>query len=88
MKFCPLGLDVFEKVPGKVPGGGGEQIHAQACRLDCMSVFCFNKLKRERAYLAATMGVPVEAFLRMRQGRIPRARADRREPGRPAIYIE
>jgi YgiT-type zinc finger domain-containing protein len=30
-------------IAGKTPGRRGDQIHAQACRLDCMSVFTLAK---------------------------------------------
>ena len=42
------------------PGCGGDQIYAQDCRLDCLSVFCFNMLTHERADQTAAMGMPVE----------------------------
>ena len=34
---------------GKAPGGGGDQIYAQACRLDCMSGFCINRSSTRRS---------------------------------------
>jgi leucyl-tRNA synthetase len=49
---------------------------------------CFSKLTRERAYLAATMYVPVEVFSADEAGEDPKGKSRQAEPGRPAIYIE
>jgi leucyl-tRNA synthetase len=48
----------------------------------------FETLVREKAYLAAAMGVPVEVFSADEAGEDPKGKSRQAEPGRPAIYIE
>jgi leucyl-tRNA synthetase len=48
----------------------------------------FETLTRERSYLAAAMGVPVEVFSADEAGEDPKGKSRQAEPGRPAIYIE
>ena len=48
----------------------------------------FETLTREKAYLAAAMGVPVEVFSADEAGEDPKGKSRQAEPGRPAIYIE
>jgi leucyl-tRNA synthetase len=45
-------------------------------------------LTREKAYLAAAMGVPVEIRSADEAGEDPKGKSKQAEPGRPAIYIE
>ena len=48
----------------------------------------FETLSREKAYLAAAMGVPVEICSADEAGEDPKGKSRQAEPGRPAIYIE
>jgi leucyl-tRNA synthetase len=48
----------------------------------------FETLTREKAYLAAAMGVPVEVYSADEAGEDPKGKSRQAEPGRPAIYIE
>jgi leucyl-tRNA synthetase len=48
----------------------------------------FETLSREKAYLAAAMGVPVEIRSADEAGEDPKGKSRQAEPGRPAIYIE
>ncbi|MDD2836997.1 MAG: class I tRNA ligase family protein, partial [Methanothrix sp.] len=48
----------------------------------------FETLSREKAYLAAAMGVPVEIRSADEAGEDPKGKSKQAEPGRPAIYIE
>jgi leucyl-tRNA synthetase len=48
----------------------------------------FETLVREKGYLAAAMGVPVEVFSADEAGEDPKGKSRQAEPGRPAIYIE
>jgi leucyl-tRNA synthetase len=45
-------------------------------------------LTREKAYLAAAMGVPMEVRSTDDAGEDPKGKSKQAEPGRPAIYIE
>jgi leucyl-tRNA synthetase len=48
----------------------------------------FETLSREKAYLAAALGVPVEVRSAEAAGEDPKGKSRQAEPGRPAIYIE
>jgi leucyl-tRNA synthetase len=48
----------------------------------------YETLFREKEYLAASMGVPVEVFSAEEPGADPKGKSRQAEPGRPAIYIE
>ena len=48
----------------------------------------FETLTREKAYLQAALGVPVEVFSADEAGEDPKGKSRQAEPGRPAIYIE
>ena len=45
-------------------------------------------MTREKAYLQAALGVPVEVFSADEAGEDPKGKSRQAEPGRPAIYIE
>ena len=48
----------------------------------------YETLTREKEYLAAALGVPVEIFSAEEPGADPKGKSRQAEPGRPAIYIE
>jgi leucyl-tRNA synthetase len=48
----------------------------------------FETLTREKAYLQAALGVPVEVYSADEAGEDPKGKSRQAEPGRPAIYIE
>jgi leucyl-tRNA synthetase len=48
----------------------------------------FQTLSREKAYLQAALGVPVEVYSADKPGADPKGKSKQAEPGRPAIYIE
>jgi leucyl-tRNA synthetase len=48
----------------------------------------FETLSREKAYLAAALGVPVEVRSADEAGKDPKGKSKQAEPGRSAIYIE
>jgi leucyl-tRNA synthetase len=48
----------------------------------------YETLSREKEYLAASMGVPVEVFSAEEAGADPKGKSRQAEPGRPAIWIE
>jgi leucyl-tRNA synthetase len=48
----------------------------------------FETLSREKEYLAAALGVPVEIYSADEAGEDPKGKSKQAEPGRPAIYIE
>jgi hypothetical protein len=48
----------------------------------------FETLSREKGYLVAALGVPMEIFSASEAGEDPKGKSKQAEPGRPAIYIE
>jgi leucyl-tRNA synthetase len=61
---------------------------AHSLNAEALSLDEFETLSRERAYLQAALGVPVEVCSADQPGADPKGKSRQAEPGRPAIWIE
>lgn len=61
---------------------------AHSLSAEAMGLDELQTLSREKAYLAAALGVPVEVRSADDAGEDPKGKSRQAEPGRPAIYIE
>ena len=61
---------------------------AHSLSAEALSLDEFETLARERAYLQAALGVPVEVRSADQPGADPKGKSKQAEPGRPAIWIE